>query len=226
METSPTIKELAGALQKFQKSAPAITKDAKANYGKYATFGNVVETIKEPLAAQGLSFSQFPDADGLTTIIMHTSGEWLRSTATLHLDKQTPQGQGSAITYMKRYALSAALGLATDDDDDANVASAPAKAPVAAKTAPVAPAKRQNPPVFKSDAIKEQEAKRRIAMLVDKLADGVVPDFATDDEGKKARAEWYASEVQRLTSLSLPLASLADLEAIGDELGKLFDQRI
>jgi hypothetical protein len=66
---------------------------------------------------------QIPDGNGLTTIIMHDSGEWIRATATLTLDKQTPQGQGSAITYMRRYALSAALGIATEDDDGGNEAS-------------------------------------------------------------------------------------------------------
>jgi hypothetical protein len=56
---------------------------------------------------------------------MHISGEWLKATANLKLAKQDPQGQGSAYTYMRRYALSGILGLATDEDDDGNTASAP-----------------------------------------------------------------------------------------------------
>jgi hypothetical protein len=123
METSPEIKNIAKALKEFQASAPNISKDADANYGRYATLGNVIETTRADLAANGLSFSQIPDGDGLTTIIMHETGEWIRATARMMLDKQTPQGQGSAITYMRRYALSAALGIATEDDDDGNVAN-------------------------------------------------------------------------------------------------------
>jgi hypothetical protein len=53
---------------------------------------------------------------------MHDSGEWLKATAELLLDKATPQGQGSGITYMRRYALSAMLGIATEDDDDGQAA--------------------------------------------------------------------------------------------------------
>lgn len=82
METSPSIKNIAEALKTFQAIAPNVTKDAKANYGKYATLGNVIETVLPSLGANGLSFAQFPDADGLTTIVMHTSGEWIKATAT------------------------------------------------------------------------------------------------------------------------------------------------
>src|SRR5947199_89664 len=85
-------------------------------------------TIKPVMAKHGLSFSQMPEGDGLTTIIMHVSGEWMQATANLELKGHTPQDQGSAITYMRRYALSAALGLATEDDDDGNAATQAVKA--------------------------------------------------------------------------------------------------
>lgn len=123
METSPEIKQIATALLAFQKDAPSVTKDAKANYGKYATLGNVIDSTRNALATNGLSFMQFPDGDGLTTLIMHTSGEWIRATGKLILDKQTAQGLGSALTYSRRYGLTAALGIAADDDDDGNEAS-------------------------------------------------------------------------------------------------------
>jgi hypothetical protein len=145
METSPTTKEIATALKKFQVDAPNVVKDAKANYGKYATLGNVIESVRKHLFEFGLSFSQMPDADGLTTIIMHESGEWIKATARLTLDKQTPQGQGSAITYMRRYALSAALGIATEDDDDGNEASAPRQTRQAAPQRTTGAATRKDP---------------------------------------------------------------------------------
>lgn len=133
METSPEIGKIAGALNKFQAIVPSVTKDSTNPYfkSKYATLENVINTITPSLEVNGLSFSQFPDGKSLTTIIMHSSGEWIKASAELLLSKQDPQGQGSAITYMRRYALCGALGLATEEDDDGNAASKPAvsKAP-------------------------------------------------------------------------------------------------
>lgn len=194
METSPSIKIIAEAFKAFQEAAPTVSKDAKANYGKYATIGNVIDTIKEPLAKNGLSFSQMPDGSGLTTIIMHTSGEWIRSTANIVMEKPTPQGQGSAITYMRRYALSAALGIATEDDDDGTVAST---APQTAKTAPRTVAK----PVADPD-IKD---KKEIASLMIKLGQPITADNAaervlqaTDEELIPAN---YSVIIDKLNSL-------------------------
>lgn len=135
METSLEIKNIAAALQIFHDEVTPIVKDATNPHfkSKFASLDNIISHIADPLEEANLSFVQLPDGDGLTTIIMHgPSGEWIKATANLHLDKNTPQGQGSAITYMRRYALSAALGLATEDDDDGNEAS---KAPVAQQKA-------------------------------------------------------------------------------------------
>jgi hypothetical protein len=80
---------------------------------------------------QGISFQQgFSDAaavlhDTLTTSLIHKSGQWIESEMPLHLPKQDPQGQGSAVTYARRYAYMAILGLVADDDDDGNAASRP-----------------------------------------------------------------------------------------------------
>jgi len=80
---------------------------------------------------QGISFQQgFSDNanvlhDTLTTTLIHKSGQWIQSEMPLHLPKQDPQGQGSAVTYARRYAYMAILGLVADDDDDGNAASRP-----------------------------------------------------------------------------------------------------
>jgi len=80
---------------------------------------------------QGISFQQgFSDNanvlhDTLTTTLIHKSGQWIESEMQLHLPKQDPQGQGSAVTYARRYAYMAILGLVADDDDDGNSASRP-----------------------------------------------------------------------------------------------------
>jgi len=130
MEKSTSIKELASALAKFQGLIESVSKDAENPYfkSKYASFENIRSAIKEALTASGLSFSQFPTGeDSLTTILMHNSGEFIQGTVKMTPKDRTPQAQGSAITYMKRYALSAVLGLATEDDDDGNIATQPKK---------------------------------------------------------------------------------------------------
>lgn len=129
MEKSESIKEIALALSKFQSQIPRIDLDREVEVqtktgGKYkfryATFANILEKIRKPLSENGLSFSQLVTADGgVTTILMHSSGEWLSSTLIITGDK-TPQGIGSAITYNKRYSLTSILGICGDDDDDGN----------------------------------------------------------------------------------------------------------
>lgn len=119
MTKSDSIKELAAALRKFQHEVGAIPKNGTNPFykSKYATLENVLETIKEPLFNNNFSFAQFPSQTGLVTILMHTSGEWIQEEAPLFMKDQSPQGQGSALSYMRRYALSGILGLATEDDD-------------------------------------------------------------------------------------------------------------
>lgn len=142
MNKSDSIKEIAAAIVVFHDKVGTVKKDAENPFfkSKYATLDNFLETIKEPLGESGLSFAQFPDGNGLTTILMHAeSGEFLEAQYSVPLSKQDPQGAGSAITYMRRYALGAILGLATETDDDGNTASKPTptkKAPRAA-TSPV-----------------------------------------------------------------------------------------
>jgi ERF superfamily len=125
METSPEIKNIAKALNDWHAKAITVTKDAINPHfrSKFTSLDNMIESIRHPLVSCGLSFAQFPDGDGLTTILIHTSGEWLKSTANLKLAKEDPQGQGSAYTYGRRYALAAMLGLAADEDDDGNAAT-------------------------------------------------------------------------------------------------------
>jgi len=62
----------------------------------------------------------------LTTIISHESGEYIAETMSVPVSKVDPQGAGSAITYMRRYALAAVVGV-VQADDDGNAASTPAK---------------------------------------------------------------------------------------------------
>lgn len=143
---SNTIGALAEALAKAQgaMASPAKTKRAKIESQKgsysytYADLADVIEATRKPLADNGLSCCQIISYDGqallLTTQLQHASGEWLRSTYPLPLH-QRPQDQGSAITYARRYALCALLGIAAEDDDDGAAAQAAKPAQAKAKAA-------------------------------------------------------------------------------------------
>lgn len=126
METSTSIKEIATALLTFHNHVGAVKKSAENPFFKssYADLPAILEAVKKPLQSAGLSFAQFPVGQhGLTTILMHTSGEWMKATYEMVPVKNDPQGHGSAITYARRYALGAILGISTEEDDDGNSAS-------------------------------------------------------------------------------------------------------
>jgi hypothetical protein len=122
MNKSESIKNIAGALVKFQASVSKVAKEANNPFfkSKYASLANILDTIQKPLSECGLAISQFPDGDALTTIIVHSdSGEWMESSYVMPVVKQNdPQAMGSAITYARRYALGSILNLNIDDDDD------------------------------------------------------------------------------------------------------------
>ena len=127
MKKSESVKEICKALICFKIKVEGIRKDAKNPFFKstYASLGNIIDAIEEPLAESGLAVMQFPTGDnGLTTLVMHESGEWIESNYTMTPVKNDPQGIGSCITYQKRYALTAALLLnILEKDDDANYAT-------------------------------------------------------------------------------------------------------
>lgn len=129
MEKSTSIKAIAGAIKAFQSKMGKLPKDTTNPFfkSKYCALPTILDAIQLPLAESGLSFVQFPDGDNqLTTILMHSeSGEYLQATYSMHPTKTDPQGIGSAITYARRYALGAILGLNIDEDDDGNAASKP-----------------------------------------------------------------------------------------------------
>lgn len=126
MKKSESIKEIAKALQTFHVKCDTIKKDAKNPFFKstYASLSNILDAINEPLIECGLSISQFPTGnDGLTTILMHESGEYIAGEYSMKPAKDDPQGRGSAITYQRRYAIASVLALNIDEDDDANAAT-------------------------------------------------------------------------------------------------------
>jgi len=90
---------------------------------KYATLDSIIDVIRKPLSDNGLWFMQTIDGAWLVTTLLHSSGQKLESRIPLVKGKdEGPQALGSALTYAKRYGLCALLGIASDEDDDANAA--------------------------------------------------------------------------------------------------------
>jgi len=130
MNKSESITELAKALVKFHSVMGKVSKDAANPFfkNKYASLSNIIEAVTKPLNDNGLSILQLPSIEGLTTLLLHESGEWISSvSATPVKDATDPQKLGSAITYARRYALGAILSLNIDEDDDGQKANKPAR---------------------------------------------------------------------------------------------------
>ena len=142
MEHSESIAKLAAALAAFQSEVKDPARDGENPHfrSKYVQIDGLLAAVRPILAKHGLAIIQSVGGDGqnisVTTEVMHTSGEWIRTDAlVMKAVKQDPQGAGSCATYGRRYGLSAALGVAWDDDDDGNAASnPPTKAKAKAKT--------------------------------------------------------------------------------------------
>lgn len=127
MNRSESIAALAKALSQFQGEIknPNNTADNPFFKSKYAPLNDILNLVRPILSKHGLSIVQAPTGDGehiiIFTTLIHSSGEYIEfPPLTLKADKVTAQGAGSAITYGRRYALSAILGISSEDDDDGN----------------------------------------------------------------------------------------------------------
>jgi hypothetical protein len=172
MNRSEQINELATALAKAQgemkaalKNAlnPAFKRQGETGGTKYAALPDVFEAARV-LSKHGLSFVQPASVaeDGAVTVetmLMHSSGQWLSEKLSLRPQANTPQGIGSAMTYGRRYGLSSLVGIAADEDDDGNEASAP--------TRPAKP--RAAPPEKQTEVQKDDPAHAKSVALKDKI---------------------------------------------------------
>ena len=135
VRTSPTIDKIAAALCDAQAEMKNPITDATANATatreyKYATLARVIDAAK-PLHKHGIAYCQIPTRlDGkpiIVTRLMHKSGEWIEGDCEIVAMGQGNQAFGSAMTYMRRYALAAILGMAADEDDDGSAGDGNAK---------------------------------------------------------------------------------------------------
>ena len=180
MQHSDTLAELGKALAAVQGEMGHAPMNATNPFlkSKYADLGAIIETAKPVLPQHGLSYSQHPCGEGgrigVETILMHSSGEWLSSRIEMDAvderGKSAAQVAGSIITYLRRYALAAALGIYADEDNDGNT---PAR-PRATKTV------EQSPPATPSSApaakTPEQRARARMFALLADVGIGGKPN--------------------------------------------------
>jgi hypothetical protein len=149
METSDSIKNIAGALCKVQAHLRPLKRNADNPFFKsnYTDLAAMTEALYPLLTAEGLSVVQGGDGSTLDTMLLHTSGEWIRTSLTMPAESN-PQKLGSIVTYFRRYALAALVGAVSEgEDDDGNAAAHPSSRPATAtprhtappQTAPAAP---------------------------------------------------------------------------------------
>ena len=124
MKTSESITKIAPALLNAQKDFLSAKKSSDNPFfkSKYADLQSVISAVKESLNENGIAFIQSPtESEGdvlkLTTRLLHESGEWIEDTAVCPLVKRDPQAFGSALSYLRRYSLSAMCGIYQADDD-------------------------------------------------------------------------------------------------------------
>lgn len=129
---SAEINELVGALAKAQSQFKPIVKDTQNPFfkSKYADLATIIAATQTALSTNGLVVMQQPQVQahsaGVKTVLAHSSGQWIWSELMLPAaqgSKFDAQTVGSALTYARRYALQAILGVAADVDDDGNAAA-------------------------------------------------------------------------------------------------------
>lgn len=141
---SESVANLAQALSMAQGEIQSAQKDARNPHfnNTFASLKEVRQACQAPLSKHKIAITQIPQFSEtemwLETVLMHASGDWIMSRYPIRPTRNDPQSLGSAITYAKRYAMSAMVGIVADDDDDGNLASAPVArpAPVVNKAAP------------------------------------------------------------------------------------------
>jgi len=154
METSETIGDLAVALASASAELSDVQHDARNPHlrNRYATLSAVLTAARPVLTRHGLSLTQWLGGEiaergavSVTTQLTHRSGQYLRSTVSAAVERQkgisVAQAGGVQISYLRRYAALAALGVASADDVDGHVDAAPQRA-APQRAAPPAPEKR------------------------------------------------------------------------------------
>jgi hypothetical protein len=136
MLKSETIEKLASALSKLQGKITDVSKDKKGYGYNYADLSQVLDIARPLLAENGLSVTQLLYSNGermgVETCLMHESGQWVSSRASMVVERgkgmSLAQSAGSVVTYLRRYALAALVGVCQTDNDARVEMQAPVEA--------------------------------------------------------------------------------------------------
>ena len=190
-EQSETIGALAAALAKAQGAMEGAPKDANNPFfkSKYADLASVWGACRKQLSDNGLAivqaafgdtYDQAPSVIGVATTLVHDSGEWMRGTISMIPDKPGPQAAGSVLTYCRRYALAAMVGVYQEDDDaEAAMPARPAKW-VSVAPAPKRPSTKPGSP--KGHVREDPKA-----------------TAAPTKDGQSPKLKWFIGEIEKST---------------------------
>lgn len=212
---SGSLDALGAALSKAQSKIKTAAKDANnPHFGsQYANLASVWEACRDALTSEGLSVVQMPCGDGdrvgLTTTLLHSSGQWMASTIFAGTERKGPQAVGSVLTYLRRYSLAAAVGVAPDDDDG-EAASNHERAPAAANdngrrimtTTKLAPRNVEPPPTppAPSQPSSSEPATRKQMRTYHDLR---VALNVTEDEGRERVAALIGRAIESMTEVTV-----------------------
>lgn len=192
---SAEISEIAKALINVQRQLQPATKDANNPFtkSKYATLNSVMDSCRDALLSNGIWLCQYPvPAEpgylGLVTKLTHAeSGQWQSSLAVVPLPKSDPQGVGISMTYMRRYTLSAMLGIVTEEDTDGELNPDKLNRPQKQKNAISAPQKGETAQDGSRPAKKISPASNRTSEELSKLPrlDGVSYEIVSAQDGRE-----------------------------------------
>ena len=202
---SQDISKLAEALSKFQGALQGVSKTKQVSSGTYSyTYADLAEiwdAIREPLRENGLSVSQvYVDENNymkLITVLMHSSGQWIRSSLLIVCAGLKIQQIGSLQTYNRRYALSAILGISTEDDDDAHAVDESSKREGSKES----PKRNKTPATSSEEPTISSEDAQEIERLID----------PQDSEYRKNLLEYFSTKSNKTLDdfFSLPRKHLA-----------------
>lgn len=192
-----------------------VTRAVVGNYKfSYATLATILQTIREPMTKNGLWYTQFIDKGVMVTRIFHKSGQWLDTGMIPMPDiKGSPQDIGSIVSYFKRYSLSEALGLGSEEDNDGEDSQGDHGAREVSFRAKGVAQQRDSGPAPDADVgVPEPQGgwgdwTRKLVEEIDKAGDQVILDEIKMDEARMINA------VRRVD------------KAMYDEIGRAFTRR-
>ncbi len=194
METSPEIGKLASALSKTQGMMKAAQLDGTNPFfnSRYSTLAAIIEASRNALAANELAIVQGVSTEGdplvvkISTMLVHSSNQWIRETLTVRPAKVGIHELASAITYARRIAMGSLLAIYADDDDG-NLAAEP---PVpTTNVTPIRKAKESSGSAKEKPAVEGSSAKPATRGAEKKQNEPNQPENAHDKQEKTALPE-------------------------------------